>query len=226
MRKKCLVLFSGGLDSVVLATKLKETYDLTLLNINYGQRNQKEISYAERFSEQNDLQYININMTDLGNLYTESCLTNHNLDIPQGTLTPEQRQPLVVPNRNGIMLSIAWGLAANWKMDAIAMGIYSTAGTARNQRSMSLDCTTDFIKAIKTYLEMSTRHNSIEILTPFMNHTKADIIREGDKLLVPLHFSWTCFDNKENHCGKCYACLERKKAFKEANVVDLTEYEE
>lgn len=63
-----------------------------------------------------------------------------------------------------------------------------------------------------------------QLVAPFLELTKADIVREGARLGVPFELTWSCYEGGEMHCGACGTCVERREAFDEAGVADPTLY--
>jgi 7-cyano-7-deazaguanine synthase len=65
----------------------------------------------------------------------------------------------------------------------------------------------------------------IQIKYPLINMTKAEIVKEGVRLNVPFHLTWSCYKGGDKACGKCDSCILRLKGFKEAGIEDPIEYE-
>ena len=68
--------------------------------------------------------------------------------------------------------------------------------------------------------------SSIELYAPFLNYSKKDIVREGQKLNVPFEETWSCYKGTDLHCGRCGTCVERQEAFYLAQVDDPTIYKD
>jgi len=108
---KALVVCSGGLDSVTLAHKVANEGSLTsLLTFDYGQRHRKEIDFAANCAKQLNVPHIVIDLSQVGAQLTGSALTD-DIDIPDGHYAEDSMKITVVPNRNAIMMTIAFGLA-------------------------------------------------------------------------------------------------------------------
>jgi 7-cyano-7-deazaguanine synthase len=86
------------------------------------------------------------------------------------------------------------------------------------------DATAEFFSAIGSALSMGLAH-PIAIDAPFAAMHKADVIRRGLELGVPLELTLSCMNPQEGrHCGRCSKCRERRDAFHAAGVPDATTY--
>ncbi|HAR54488.1 MAG TPA: 7-cyano-7-deazaguanine synthase, partial [Roseovarius nubinhibens] len=107
---KTLVICSGGLDSVSLAHKIAAEQTLTrLVSFDYGQRHRKELDFAARAADRLGVPFHLIDMRGIGAVLTGSALTD-DVPVPDGHYTEASMAATVVPNRNAIMLSVAFGL--------------------------------------------------------------------------------------------------------------------
>ena len=120
----------------------------------------------------------------------------------------------VVPFRNGIMLSIAAGIAES--MDCSKLLISNHAG----DHAIYPDCRPDFIQSMSDAIRFGT-YNKVEILAPFTNLTKREIALKGKEIEVPFENTYSCYNGQEKHCGTCGTCTERKEALE---GFDKTEY--
>jgi len=87
------------------------------------------------------------------------------------------------------------------------------------------DCRPQFIEAMQAAIRLGTDSN-LQILAPFVYWTKAQIVARGAELGVPMALTWSCYEGRKRHCGRCGMCVERREAFEVAGVVDPTEYED
>ena len=125
----------------------------------------------------------------------------------------------VVPNRNAIMLSIAFGLAASEDIPSVATAIHS------GDHYIYPDCRPAFAESFSRMQHYALQDIAeIKLLTPFINISKAEIIRIGSTLNVPFSETWSCYKGEDIHCGKCGTCVERQEAFFIAGVEDPTTY--
>jgi 7-cyano-7-deazaguanine synthase len=221
---KAVVLLSGGLDSTVMATKYvrdKDTTAVYALGINYGQRHVKEIEAAQRVADALGIEYKLLDLSGaLGPLltYSGSSLTNPMIEVPEGHYTAENQALTVVPNRNMVLLSLAGMYAISIEAEVIAYAAHA------GDRAIYRDCRPEFYAAMgRAFALCDERPPRFE--APFVEITKADIVRLGAELHAPMELTWSCYKGGDKHCGKCGTCVERREAFQLAGVVDPTEYE-
>ena len=221
---KTLVVCSGGLDSVTLAYKVANEATLTsLLSFDYGQRHVKELDYARTCAEQLGVPHTIIDLSQVGQHLSSSLTPNANNsdDIPDGHYAESSMQSTVVPNRNAIMMTIAYGLAASQQVEQVALAVHG------GDHFIYADCRPDFINAFAAMQKLALEGVAdISLYTPFLHKTKADIVSEGAKQGVPFAQTWSCYKGLVQHCGRCGTCVERREAFHLANQVDPTLYED
>jgi 7-cyano-7-deazaguanine synthase len=216
---KTIVVCSGGLDSVTLAHKVAAERTLArLVSFDYGQRHKKELEYAHRCATRLMVPHDVVDIAAVGCLLTGSALTSGGA-VPDGHYAEETMRVTVVPNRNAIMLAVAFGVAAAERADAVAAAVHG------GDHFIYPDCRPAFVDAF----EAMQRHAldglaRISFYTPFLR--KADIVREGAKLGVPFAETWSCYKGGALHCGRCGTCVERREAFHLADVEDPTSYED
>jgi 7-cyano-7-deazaguanine synthase len=216
---KALVLFSGGLDSTVLATQLKaEGAETRLLSIDYGQRHARELKRAEQIAEYLELPHRVLRLPDLGPLLGGSSLTDEKVELPEGHYAEESMKATVVPNRNMILLALAGGHALSIGFDTIAYAAHA------GDHTIYPDCRPEFADAMETALGLAD-WEKLSLHRPFVHLSKTDLVKKGAKLGAPLHLTWSCYAGREIHCGKCGTCVERKEAFALAKIADPTDYE-
>jgi 7-cyano-7-deazaguanine synthase len=228
MRNRAVVLLSGGLDSTVcLAVAKSRGFAVHALSVDYGQRHRWELRAAQRVAGQLgacDHRIVTINLRAIGG----SALTDE-IPVPKDR-TPEQMShgvPITyVPARNTILLSLALGYAETIPAYDLFIGanILDYSGYP--------DCRPEFLQAFERLANLATRAGTegqgcFRVHAPLLSMTKAEIIRVGATLGVD--FSWTlsCYDPDEQGraCGRCDACLLRKKGFAEAGLPDPTGYQ-
>ncbi len=216
---KTLVVCSGGLDSVTLAHKVASEHILSgLVSFNYGQRHKKELGFAQQCAEDFGVPHHLIDISHLGALLSGSALTD-NVTVPDGHYEEETMRITVVPNRNAIMLTIAYGIASARQLDAVATAVHG------GDHFIYPDCRPNFINAFAQMQNYALDgFSNIQLYTPFLNKTKSDIAAEGAALHVPFVKTWSCYKGGDVHCGRCGTCVERREAFHLAGVQDPTEY--
>ncbi len=218
---KTIVICSGGLDSVTLAYKIARENQLAgLVSFNYGQRHRKELEFAATCAKNLNVPHHVLDISNIGAMLSGSALTD-NISVPDGHYAEESMKVTVVPNRNAIMLSIAYGIAAAQKCDAVAAAFHG------GDHFIYPDCRPGFVKAFEAMQNRALEGLSdIKLMTPFVNKTKANIVTEGAFLSVPFALTWSCYKGGVVHCGRCGTCVERREAFDLAGVTDPTIYED
>lgn len=217
---KAVVLFSGGLDSTVLASHLlSQGAEVRLLSIDYGQRHAKELAHGEALAKHMNLPRKSLLLPDLGDLLKGSSLTDDSVELPVGHYAEESMKATVVPNRNMILLALAGGYALSSGFDTIAYAAHA------GDHFIYPDCRPEFAEAMEKALGLAD-WNDLSLYRPFVDMTKADLVRLGTELGTPLEMTWSCYAGMDVHCGKCGTCVERKEAFELAKVHDPTKYKE
>ncbi len=216
---RSVLLYSGGLDSrVLLAKLLDQGHEVSCLTLNYGQRHARELEFASKVMCKLGLSYQQIDLSNIQALISNSALTG-SAPVPDGHYTEEKMKVTVVPNRNMIMLSLAIGWAINQKANAVAYAAHS------GDHSIYPDCRPEFIAKMAEAAALCDWH-PVQILTPFAQLSKTEIVLEGHRLGVDFSETWSCYKGGEFHCGRCATCVERQEAFQNAGLIDPTIYEQ
>ena len=212
-----LVVCSGGLDSTVALYSAKEMFDnVEVVTFNYGSHhNEMEYLHLKKTLCELDIGHTRIDLMFIHDYFKSSLLDG---EIPKGNYNDENMKSTVVPFRNGIMLSIATGLADSKGIGHVIIGNHS------GDHFIYPDCRPSFIKAMDNAATAGT-NNSVRILSPFCNMNKAEIVAFGHKLGVNFKNTYSCYNGRVKHCGECGTCRERKEAFELAGIKDTTEYE-
>ena len=214
--KKCIVVLSGGPDSATVAYWAKEQgYQIHPITFNYGQIAVKETEAAKKIAVKLGTTTKVIDLSALKEIFsnvTSLC----NTDIP---LTSEFSSPIIVPFRNAIFLSVAVAYAV-----AVGAGeiFYGAQGS---DDPFYPDCRREFYEAFEKAARLGTCQE-ITIKAPFSSGKKSSLIKEGANLGVPFELTWSCYLDGEKHCGRCESCINRKKAFKEAGILDPATFED
>ena len=217
MEKDTVIILSGGMDSVTLLYDQQERIALAV-SFDYGSNhNAKEIPFARLHSERLGIRHIVIPL-EFMTTYFKSSLLDGAEAIPEGHYADENMKSTVVPFRNGIMLSIAVGIAESNELKYVMMANHG------GDHTIYPDCRPEFVKAFDEAAKAGTYVN-VGLLSPFTNWTKADIARRGKELGIDYSETWSCYKGGDKHCGKCGTCVERKEALAEAGIEDPTIYE-
>ena len=215
-KTKCVIVLSGGPDSATVAYwARKQGFDVYNITFNYGQIATKEIACAEKIAQKLLTPIKIIDLSSLKEVFgdvTSLC----NASIP---MTPSFSQPIIVPFRNAIFLSVAVSYASSIFANKIFYGAHGS------DEPFYPDCRREFYKAFEKAACLGTG-TEIIIEAPFSYKPKSETIKAGTKLGVPFDLTWSCYRDGAKHCGKCESCINRKKAFSDAGIPDPTEYEE
>lgn len=216
--KDSVIIVSGGMDSITLLYDKKDEIALGI-SFDYGSNhNAKEIPFAEMHCKRLGIKHLTINL-DFMHQYFKSSLLQGAEAIPEGHYADENMKSTVVPFRNGIMLSIAIGIAESNQLKKVLIANHG------GDHTIYPDCRPQFIQAIDAAANAGTFVN-VRVEAPYTNITKGDIARIGKRLGLDYTETWSCYKGGEKHCGKCGTCIERKEALQEAGIHDATEYEE
>lgn len=216
MTKDCAIILSGGMDSVTLLHYFKERIALAI-SFHYGSNhNDREIACAARQCEILGIRHITVPLSFMSE-YIHSSLLEGAGAIPDGNYNDENMKSTVVPFRNGIMLSIACGIAESNGMTKVLIANHG------GDHAIYPDCRSAFINAMSEAMTAGT-YAGVSIIAPFTDMTKTDIALLGAKLGVDFSLTYSCYKGGELHCGTCGTCTERKEAFREAGLIDPTQY--
>ena len=215
---KVVVLLSGGMDSVAAFYDAVSRYDVVAaISFDYGAKhNHKEIPFAAYHCTKFSVEHRVISLDFVGELFKSDLLKSGGA-IPDGHYEEQTMKSTVVPFRNGIMLSIAAGLAES--KEAAGLVIAAHAG----DHAIYPDCREEFMKSMAEAIRVGT-YAGIRLLRPFISMTKADIASRGHSLGIDFSQTWSCYKGDAIHCGTCGTCVERREAFIVAGIPDPTEY--
>ena len=220
VQKKAVVLLSGGLDSAtVLAIATDLGYQCHALSLDYGQRHRSELAAARRVADSMsaDLKTVELDLRAFGG----SALTD-DIDVPEEA--GEGIPVTYVPARNTIMLSLALAWAEVLGANDIFIGVNAV------DYSGYPDCRPEFINAFEEMANLATKAavvgNRLEIHTPLIDLSKAEIIRLGTGLSVDYSLTVSCYqaDGDGRACGVCDSCRIRMAGFEAARIPDPTRY--
>ena len=218
MEKDSLIIVSGGMDSITLLHERKDTIALAV-SFDYGSNhNAREIPFARLHCQRLGIRHVVIPLAFMQQYFKSSLLEGADA-IPDGHYADSNMKSTVVPFRNGIMLSIAVGIAESNSLRRVLIANHG------GDHAIYPDCRPEFVEAMGRATEAGT-YDGIRVLAPYTNITKTDIARRGKELGIDYTETWSCYKGGQKHCGKCGTCTERREALAEAGIEDHTEYEE
>ena len=220
---KAMVLCSGGVDSTTCLGMAVDKYgskNVIALSIYYGQRHTKQIESAIKVTKHYGVEHISLDLEKIFQYSDCSLLSHSDKDIPGESYAKQIEKTdgapvsTYVPFRNGLFLSSAASIALSKGCEVIYYGAHSddAAGSAYP------DCSDEFNKAMNDAIYLGSGRQ-LKIEAPFINRTKAEVVKIGLDLKVPYEYTWSCYEGKDKPCGKCGTCIDRAKAFA-ANGVD------
>lgn len=216
--KNSVIILSGGMDSVTLLHDKKDEIALAI-TFDYGSNhNKREAEYAKLHCDKLGVEHIIIPL-DFIHAYFKSSLLEGADAIPEGHYAAENMKSTVVPFRNGIMLSIACGIAESRGLNKVLIANHA------GDHTIYPDCRATFIDGMSKAMAYGTFIN-VTIDAPYTNISKTDIARIGKHLGLDYSQTYSCYKGSEKHCGKCGTCVERKEALRDAGIVDNTIYEQ
>jgi len=211
---KAVLIYSGGMDSTVLLYKYRKEIKLAV-TFTYGARQDEEqTACANENCKLLGIEHLVIPLEFMGQYFRSSILKGGE-DVPHGSYDEENMKSTVVPFRNGIMLSIAAGLAESRDLDTVLIANHA------GDHTIYPDCRPGFIQAMSDSIQAGT-FAGIKLVSPFCNITKRDIALIGKEEGVPFEKTYSCYEGRHRHCGVCGTCVERKEALE---GFDPTEYE-
>ena len=214
--KDCILILSGGMDSVTLLYDYQERIALAI-SFDYGSNhNAREIPFARMHCERLGIPHHVIPL-DFMTTYFRSSLLSGADDIPEGHYADENMKSTVVPFRNGIMLAIATGMAETNDLSYVMMANHG------GDHTIYPDCRPEFVEAFDAAAHAGT-YNGVHLLSPYCHMTKSQIAARGHELGINYAETWSCYKGGDKHCGRCGTCIERKEALAEAGIPDPTDY--
>lgn len=222
MKNSAIVLVSGGMDSCVTAAiAARENSNLAFLHVSYGQRTETRErqafnDIANNYGVEKRLDVSIEYLAKIGG----SSLTDQSIAVTEADLDSTEIPTSYVPFRNANMLSIA----TSWAEVIGANAIY--IGAVSEDSSGYPDCRPEFYAAFQETIDTGTKPATrIDIRTPIIELTKAEIVQKGIELDAPLHLTWSCYRSNELACGTCDSCALRLRGFEQAGIADPIQYE-
>lgn len=204
--RDCIIVLSGGMDSVTLLHDFKERIALAV-TFDYGSNhNAREIECARWQCNLLEIPHLVIPLGFMKDYFKSSLLSGAD-SIPEGDYADDNMKSTVVPFRNGIMLSIACGLAESEGLKHVLIANHG------GDHAIYPDCRPEFIESMSDAMKAGTYEN-ISLLAPYTNITKGEIALKGKELAVDYGHTYSCYKGGEEHCGNCGTCREREEALR------------
>ena len=219
--RSAIILVSGGMDSCVTAAiSASESTELAFLHVSYGQRTEARErkafnDIADHFRVEKRLDISIEYLAKIGG----SSLTDERIKVSEADLESKEIPTSYVPFRNANMLSIA----VSWAEVIGATAIY--IGAVAEDSSGYPDCRPEFFEAFQKTIDAGTKPDTrIEVRTPIIHLSKAEIVKKGIELGAPLHLTWSCYGSEDVACGTCDSCALRLRGFERAGQTDPIPY--
>lgn len=211
--KDSVLVLSGGMDSTTMLYEYKDSIALAV-NFHYGaNHNEREAECARYNCRQLGIELIEIDLAFMGR-YFESSLLSGADEIPEGHYADENMRSTVVPFRNGIMLSIAAGLAESRGLEKVMIANHG------GDHAIYPDCRPEFIASMGAAIADGT-YLPVRLEAPYTNLTKNQIAMRGKVAGVDYSHTYSCYKGGAKHCGKCGTCVERREALAAIGIESL-----
>lgn len=209
--KDAVLVLSGGMDSTTMLYEYRQHIALAV-NFSYGaNHNAREAECARKNCTLLGIELVEIDLGFIGRLFESSLLSGADA-IPEGNYDDSNMRSTVVPFRNGIMLSVAAGLAESRGLRKVMIANHG------GDHAIYPDCRPGFIGAMGSAIREGTYSPGIELYAPYTGLTKADICRRGTEMGVDYSLTYSCYKGGAAHCGKCGTCVERREAMLAAGL--------
>ncbi len=205
---RSIILMSGGLDSVVSFAVANAKHNIELaLTFDYGQKSvTQEIEASKNICNYYKIKHKIIKLDWLREITHTALVSGKDVPVNVDLENPKDSAKSVwVPNRNGLFLNIAASFADSENYE------YIIIGANKEEAATFSDNTQKFIDSVNSEFEYSTEKHP-KVLAPLINFDKNDIVKKALEYSVPLELIWSCYSNKDSHCGVCESCLRLKRA--------------
>ena len=221
---KVVVLSSGGIDSTTCLAVAVDKYgseNVATLSIFYGQRHSAELEAARNVAKFYNVAHYELDASEIFRNSDSALLNTSTAAIEKSSYAAQiQNSPRVstyVPFRNGLMISMAASFADSLGDEIeIFVGVHSDDASGN---AAYADCSEEFFSAMNAAVTIGT-YEKIRLVAPFLNQTKADVVKVGLKLGAPYQLTRSCYERGDKPCGKCATCIDRAKAFELNGVAD------
>jgi len=219
--ERAVVLASGGMDSATVAYEAaSQGYGLYLLHTSYGQNTaDRELECARALADEVDAaDFLHVETRHLARIGASS-LTDDDVAVADADLEDDEIPASYVPFRNANLLAMATSYAEANDCSAVFVGAHS------EDFSGYPDCRPAFFEAFQGVVDAGTKpETEIDVVAPFVEHSKTDIAERGLELGVPYEHTWSCYRSDEPACGTCDACAFRLQAFQRLGERDPIAY--
>jgi 7-cyano-7-deazaguanine synthase len=215
---RSVVCLSGGMDSCVTAALAARDTDAYALHFSYGQRTEaRELEAAQAVARRLGMaEFLHLEI-DIFRRIGGSALTDTEIAVPDaapGEAIGASIPVTYVPFRNAHFLAAA----VSWAEVLGATRIY--IGAVEQDSSGYPDCRPAYYDAFQQLIRTGTKDGLIEMHTPLITMSKAEIIRLGLECGAPLDLTWSCYKQEQEPCMSCESCVLRQRAFAQAGVPD------
>lgn len=221
---KVLVLASGGIDSTTCLGMAVAEYgkeQVIALSMSYGQKHSRETEAAKAVADYYGVELYAIDLAEIFQFSNCSLLQHSSQEIPKASYAKQLEKTdgvpvsTYVPFRNGLFLSTAASFAISKGCSRIYYGAHrdDAAGNAYP------DCSEVFNRAMNEAIYEGSGHQ-VCVEAPFIDKTKAQIVKQGLELGVPYELTWSCYEGKDRPCGVCGTCIDRQRAFEQNDTTD------
>lgn len=224
MKKKAIVIHSGGMDSSIclaLAMKNFGKNEVLSLSFSYSQRHANELQQAAYICNAWGVDHVVIHIDALKEL-TDDALMNRNLKIQHETGKPPNT---LVIGRNGLMARLGAIHAHHLGAGCIYMGVMGLEGANSGYR----DCSREYIDLKEQILRIDLDNPQFEIRTPLVHMNKKESLEVADQLGVLdflLEETITCYEGiARQGCKECPACLLRNQGIAEFYAAKKFDFE-
>lgn len=210
MTKDTLLILSGGMDSTTMLHEFKDSIALAV-NFHYGaNQNEREARCARAQCAMLGIELVEIDLAFMHTFFSSALLQGADA-VPEGSYADSNMTCTVVPFRNGIMLSIAAGLAESRGLRRVMMANHG------GDHAVYPDCRPAFVDAMNVAISAGT-YAGITLYAPYTGLSKTDIAMRGKELGVDYALTYSCYKGGEHHCGRCATCIERRQALDAAGI--------
>lgn len=212
------IILSGGMDSTALLHYKKSEIGLAITFDYKSKHNDQEYKMAKINTDKLGIEHLRIELHGLAE-HLRSDLLKSGGQIPEGHYAHSNMKRTVVPFRNGIMLSIAAGIAESHGLKNLLIGNHA------GDHAIYPDCRLVFINRMREAIKRGT-YDELNLESPFVNLSKAGIIKLANSTGIDWAETYSCYNGDDIHCGRCSTCFERREAFHLAGVKDPTQYKD